>query len=152
MPKIILETGQVESQRGNYGDDWQSNDNIQTQRHTGCISQPYNPFGHTKQDMLSLLCLLLHADVNRWWCFLSIDNNEPQYGHFTGGYFHNINLMFNMHVQIKKKNKHVTIPDFLLMKGRLKKFDWSQIHRNTQMNYIIKNLIWFSFELFYYHL
>lgn len=57
MPKIIIEAGQVESQRGNYGDDWQSNDNIQTQRHTGCISQPYNPSAHTKQDMLSLSCL-----------------------------------------------------------------------------------------------
>lgn len=31
-PKIILKASPVESQKETYGDDWQSNDNIQTQR------------------------------------------------------------------------------------------------------------------------
>lgn len=40
-PKIIFKTSQVENQKGNYGDDWQSNDNIQTQSLPDCISEAF---------------------------------------------------------------------------------------------------------------
>lgn len=42
-PKIIFKTSQVENQKRNHGDDWQSNDNIQTQSLPDCISKPSNP-------------------------------------------------------------------------------------------------------------